>query len=54
MTTCHRDQSGHLQATSPGKFRQSDPKCIEIGLISNMPSAAGNRSVAVAQQARPG
>jgi len=53
MTTCHRDPSGHLQATSPGKFRQSDPNCIEIGLINNMPSAAGKRSVAVAQQARP-
>jgi hypothetical protein len=54
MTTCHRDPSGHLQATSPGKFRQSDPNCIEIGLINNMPSAAGKRSLAVAQQARPG
>jgi len=54
MTTCHRDPSGHLQATSPGKFRQSDPNCIEIGLINNMPSAAGKRSVAVAQQARRG
>jgi len=42
MTTCHRDPSGHLQATSPGKFRQSDPNCIEIGLINTCPARLAN------------
>src|SRR5437879_2712499 len=30
----------HLRGKSPIEFRESQPNCIDIGLINNMPSAA--------------
>src|SRR2546425_962795 len=47
MAIClERDPSGHnpfadcLRGKAPIEFRESDPNCIDIGLINNMPDAA--------------